>query len=110
MKIEIVIDEKSFDEQIGNVIKAKVKQVLRNSKYLNALIEEIINTEVQKRASILALTLDKEELLQAALKKLPSSDSIARKVLSEVEKQVRTMLASDIGKENVKRIKTLIKS
>lgn len=104
MKIEIVIDEKNFDEQIGNVIKAKVKQVLRSSKQLNTLIEEIINSEIQKRVQILSIFINKEDILNEVTKKIELTN-INGQVIREVENQVRHLLQSDIGKKNVKKIK-----
>lgn len=58
MKIEIVIDEKQFDEQIGNIIKAKV----RNDKRIAQLIEEELHREIEKKVATAFIISDFDEV------------------------------------------------
>lgn len=49
MEIRIHIDEKKFDKSVGEVIKGKIRNVIRNDRYVGKLISEEVHKEVQKR-------------------------------------------------------------
>lgn len=90
-KVTIIIDEESFDKQIGNMIKEKVKNVLRNDKFITAVIRERIDEEVEKRVKIASTDLD-EWIKTEAGKKVQWLTTLAKaRMASELNTTIKEL-------------------
>lgn len=99
MKIEIILDEKSFDEQIGNAMKAKIRNVLRSDKQIAELIQQEVETEVAKKvATAFLLTEFDDQYLKTRIDKIFTD--LEAKVANTASKKLEQLFAPTLEKRN----------
>jgi hypothetical protein len=91
-KVTLVIDEKEFDKEIGALIKGRIKQVLRNDKFIGNLITTTVASEVSKRVDKL-MKERSEGMLKEVVKTLtPNQGLVIRELMKEIREQVSLVL------------------